>query len=268
MSANSQGDDVWASGAAYDTYMGRWSRILAREFAGWLGLPAGIRWLDVGCGTGALSQAILEIAFPREVVGIDPSEGYVDYAREHVTDSRARFDVGDAQSLPYPDAEFGAAVSGLVLNFVPEPARALREMARVIRPGGTVAISVWDYAGNMQMLRHFWDAAIALDQTARDLDEGRRFPLCQPDLLTEMFGTAELTDIRTDSIDVPTSFSDFDDYWAPFLGGQGPAPGYVASLSEAWRAALKERVRASLSLAPDGSINLIARAWVIQGKRG
>src|SRR5438128_401228 len=175
--------DVWARGDAYEPYVGRWSRLVAREFLAWLDLPPGLRWLDVGAGTGALTEAILETAAPREVVGVDQSERYIGYARERVRDPRASFRMADAQALPFPNPEFDAAVSGLVLNFIPAQARALAEMRRAVRRDGAVAVYVWDYAARMEMIRHFWDAAVAQDRAAAELDEGRRFPICQPDAL-------------------------------------------------------------------------------------
>jgi SAM-dependent methyltransferase len=256
--------DVWASGSAYESYVGRWSRLVAEEFLSWLRVPTQGRWLDVGCGTGALSQAVLDKASPVEVRGIDPSAGFIDYARAHVADSRARFEVGDAQALPFEDATFDAVVSGLVLNFVPEPPKMVSEMARVARAGGTVAVYVWDYAGQMQLMRYFWDAVSALDPGS-DLDEGLRFPICRPEPLTDVFQGAGLTDVEVQAIDISTRFRDFDEYWAPFLGGQGAAPGYVASLGEAERAALKGWLRDIIPAAPDGSIDLIARAWAVRG---
>ncbi len=253
--------DAWASGAAYEPYVGRWSRLVAREFLAWLAMPPGSRWLDVGCGTGALSQTILQVASPAAVTGVDPSEAYIAHARDQVRDARVRFEVGDARALPVATGAYDAVVSGLVLNFVPEPARVVAEMARAARPGGVVAAYVWDYAGEMQLMRHFWDAAVALDPAARALDEGARFPLCRPEPLAALFRGAGLQDVEVQAIDVPTVFRDFDDYWLPFLGGQGPAPGYARSLDEERRAALRERIRAGLPFAPDGSIHLIARAW-------
>jgi SAM-dependent methyltransferase len=257
--------DNWGGGASYESYVGRWSRLVAKEFLAWIDMPAMCRWLDVGCGSGALSQAILEMALPVEVSGIDPSADFVDYARKQVTDARARFEVGDAQTLPYGTATFDAAVSGLVLNFVPDPPAAVAEMRRVVRAGGTVGVYVWDYAGEMQMLRYFWDAAAALDPPASDLDEGRRFPICRPEALERLFAAAGLQDVSVRAIDVPTHFQDFGEYWSPFLGGEGPAPGYIAALSEERRAALRERLRISLPIANDGSIDLITRAWAVRG---
>lgn len=255
--------EVWASGEAYEPYVGRWSRRVAAEFVGWLGITGG-RWLDVGCGTGALSQTILALAQPLEVQGLDPSEAYVAHTSAHTSDPRASFRVGDARALPYQAATHDAVVSGLVLNFIPQPGQAVAEMARVTKPGGRVAAYVWDYAGKMELMRHFWDAAAALDQAAWELDEGRRFPLCQPQPLADLFAQAGLEDARVQAIEVPTVFRDFDDYWRPFLGGQGPAPGYAMSLSEERRAELREYLRTHLPTHPDGSIHLIARAWAVQ----
>ena len=259
--------DAWTSGDAYEPYVGRWSRLVAREFLGWLAMPTGCRWLDVGCGTGALAETILALAAPRDVVGVDPSPAYVAFARDRVNDPRVRFEVGDAQAIREASATFDAVVSGLVLNFLPEPNRAVSEMVRVARPGGVVAAYVWDYAQGMQLMRYFWDAAGALDPRAKDLDEGRRFPLCKPEPLTDLFQTAGLEEVEVRAIDVPTVFRDFDDYWSPFLGGQAPAPGYAMSLSEDRRAALREQIRASLPTNSRGEHHLIARAWAIRGVR-
>jgi SAM-dependent methyltransferase len=263
----SQPKVVWASGAIYEPYVGRWSRRVAREFVAWLAVPPDRRWLDVGCGTGAISQAILEQASPRSVQGIDPSAGFISYAREQIHDRRASFETGDARALPYPASAFDCVVSGLVLSFVPEPAVAIGEMARVAGHGGIVAAYVWDYAGQMQMMRCFWDAAKALDPAAAALDEGRRFSICQPGPLAQLFEAAQLTNVEVRAIDIPTVFRDFDDYWSPFLGGHAPAPSYAMSLSEARRTELRERLRATLPIEPDGSINLIARAWAVRGTR-
>lgn len=260
-----QPQDVWASGDAYEQYVGRWSRLVAREFLSWLGVASGRHWLDVGCGTGALSQTILALAAPAQVKGIDRSDGYIARAQVQVQDSRASFEVGDAQALPDETARYDAAVSGLALNFIPQPDQAVSEMTRVIKSGGIVAAYVWDYAGKMQLMRHFWNAAAALDPQARDQDEGRRFPICQPNPLRELFQNAGLKDVEVRPLDIATDFRDFDDYWTPFLGGQGPAPGYAMSLSAEQRLALRERIRTGLPFAVDGSIPLVARAWAVRG---
>ena len=184
-----------------------------------------------------------------------------------MTDPRASFAVGDAQALDHADAFFDAVASSLVLNFLPDPGRGVAEMARVVRPGGVVAGYVWDYAGEMQLMRRFWDAAVALDPAAADLDEGRRMAGCNPPALEALFSGAGLARVETRGIDAPTVFAGFDDYWEPFEGGQGPAPGYCVSLPEDRRAALRERLRETLPVEADGSIRLIARAWAVRGTR-
>lgn len=258
--------DKWAAGDLYEPYVGRWSRLVAREFLHSLSLSAGLHWLDVGCGTGALTQAIVTHADPARVLGVDPSAAFVDYARAHVADPRATFMTGDAQALAVDIASFDVAVAGLVLNFVPTPPKGVAEMVRAVRRGGVVAAYVWDYAGRMELMRFFWDAAVALTPAARDLDEGRRFPVCTMDGMRDLFAGAGLGSVDVHAIDVPTLFRDFDDYWRPFEGGQGPAPGYAMSLDAPRRDVLRERLRAVLPVAPDGSIPLTARAWAVRGR--
>ncbi len=263
----SEGKDVWAAGDLYEPYVGRWSRQVAKAFLDWLAVPERMAWLDVGCGTGALTRTIIETGDPGSVMGIDSSPGYIEYAKAHIASPLARFEVGDAQSLPVDTASLDVAVSGLVLNFVPRPPRAVAEMTRVVRPGAVVAAYVWDYAGKMELMRYFWNTAVALDASAIDLDEGRRFPICQPNPLTELFTQAGLREVEMRPIDVATDFRDFDDYWSPFLGGQGPAPGYAVSLSDDRREVLRERIRSELPVSEDGSIHLIARAWAVRGRK-
>jgi ubiquinone/menaquinone biosynthesis C-methylase UbiE len=259
--------DQWTSGSAYEAYVGRWSRQVACEFIEWLGVPPGQRWLDVGFGTGALMRTIFDSAAPSAVVGIDQSPAFVAFTEESEVSTASGFAAADAMALPFRDGSFGAAVSGLVLNFVPEPPVMVSEMARVTQAGGAVAVYVWDYAGEMQMLRQFWDAVIELDPTARHYDEGMRFSMCHQDRLREMFEAAGLSDVETGAIDIPTNFRDFDDYWSPFLGATGTAPGYVASLDETDRTVLSDRLRERLPIRPDGSIHLIARANAVRGSR-
>jgi SAM-dependent methyltransferase len=260
-------EDRWSAGDAYEPYVGRWSRLVAAEFVDWLDVANGARWLEVGCGTGALTETILDRAAPQQVVGVDQSEAFLDFARSGLNDPRIELRTADARALPIENGTFDVAVSGLVLNFVPEPAKAVIEMRRALRPGGIVAIYVWDYAGEMQLMRRFWDAAQTLDPAACELDEGRRFPICKPEALRALFNEADLGEITDRAIDVPTVFRGFEDYWSPFLGGQGPAPGYCVSLSDSKREALRERLRADLPTSPDGRIHLMARAHVIRGVR-
>jgi SAM-dependent methyltransferase len=258
--------EAWERGDAYEPFIGRWSRQVARQFVTWLGLPVGGRWVDVGCGTGALSGALLEVASPRLVLALDRSPGFTSYAARRYHGAPAWFVAADAGQAPVEAGVADAVVSGLVLNFLPDPAAGLAEMARLARPGGTVAAYVWDYASRMELLRHFWDAVAELDPAAEALDEGRRFPLCAPEALERLWGEGGLLEVRGTALEVPTVFPDFEDYWRPFLGGQGPAPGYLGGLDAARREALRLRLQARLRPTGDGPIRLIARAWAIRGR--
>ncbi|MFI7065971.1 class I SAM-dependent methyltransferase [Kribbella sp. NPDC050124] len=246
----------WSTGDIYESYVGRWSRLVAAEFLGWLDQPAGLRWLDVGCGTGALTSTILRTADPVSVLGVDPSEGFIGYARQTVDDQRASFEVRSAAELP--DGPYDAVVAGLVLNFIPERVEALRRMREI---GSTVAVYVWDYADGMQLMKHFWDAMIDVRPQDRDHDEGLRFPFCTAEGLEGLFTEAGFTTVGTRAIVVPTEFASFDDYWQPFLGGQGVAPAYLRSLAEKDQDELREAARARLPIEADGSIRLTARAY-------
>jgi SAM-dependent methyltransferase len=259
---------IWGNTEAYEAYMGRWSRPAAEAFVAWLALPSEQRWLDVGCGTGALTEAVLAAADPQEVVGLDPSADFIGLAMARIVDPRVRFEIGDARALPMAGGTFDTAVAGFVLNWVPDSEAALAEMARVVRTAGTVGAYVWDYAGEMQLVRTFWQAAAALDPKAGALDQARQFPLCQPAPLAALFRQAGMADVVVDAIDIPTRFRDFDDYWRPhLLPGSASVQRYVASLGEAQRAALREKLQAELPIAADGSIPLIARAWAVRGTK-
>jgi len=256
--------DSWQAGDPYEYFMGRWSRLVAGLFVEWLSLPSGLRWLDVGCGSGALSEAVIRKYNPIEVVAIDQSEGFVRTAQQRLG-SRAKCQTGDALSLPLGDASVDASVSGLVLNFLPAPEKALGEMRRVTKKGGTVAVYIWDYAGTMEFLTYFWDLAVQLNPTAASLHEGRRFPNANAEELSAAFQRAGFVDVETTSVDIMTNFSNFDDYWRPFLGGQGPAPTYVLKLEEAERNKLRDALARRLPSKEDGSILLTARAWAVKG---
>ena len=258
----SEFSDTWESGDPYEKYVGRWSRRVAPLFLAWLDQSPGRQWLDVGCGTGALCSAILAHCSPKSVTGVDPSDGFLRTAKSSLG-NRAELRVGTATELPFEDAQFDTVVSGLVLNFVAEPLLALAEMARVARRDGIIGAYVWDYAGKMEMLRLFWDCAVELDPAASALDEGRRFPICDPEALRRLFSDAGVDTIATTPIDVVTSFAGFDDYWRPFLGGQGPAPSYASLLDDTQRARLRDRIRSRLSTSKGGEIGLTARAWAI-----
>jgi SAM-dependent methyltransferase len=256
--------DTWERGDPYEQYVGRWSRRIAPRFLSWLNIPAGRRWLDVGCGTGALSAAILDQCAPLSVIALEPSEGFLEKAKEQLG-SRVLLRRGSAAEIPLDDRSVDVTVSGLVLNFVPNGRAAVSEMARVTAPGGMIAAYVWDYSEKMELMRYFWDAAVELNPEAAKLDEGVRFPVCRPEALTELFAGAGLRGIEVTAIDVTTSFADFEDYWRPFLGGQGPAPAYAVALDDTARGRLAERLKRRLPLQADGSISLTARAWAVRG---
>jgi SAM-dependent methyltransferase len=256
--------DTWERGDPYERYVGRWSRRVAPQFLAWLAVPAGRKWLDVGCGTGALCAAIVDHCDPASVTGVEPSEGFLRTARANLGE-RVALRAGNATAIPLDDAAVDVAVSGLVLNFVPDQRAALAEMARATAAEGTIGAYVWDYAGRMELMRAFWDAAVELDPAAAKLDEGARFPVCRPEALVDLFEAAGLREVEATAIDIPTPFASFDDYWQPFLGGQGPAPAYAMSLDETARARLRDRIHTRIPAAPDGPISLIARAWAVRG---
>ncbi len=256
--------DWFANGVAYEQYVGRWSRHIGEMFLDWLNLPFDLTWVDVGCGTGALTQTILTLANPSKVTGVEPSDGFLQVAQANIVDDRAEFKSGDAMSLPIEDSTAGVAVSGLVLNFVPDAQSALKELCRVVQPGGTVALYVWDYAGEMQIMRYFWNAVTELFPESADLDEGRKFPICDPEELNLLFRSAVLRSVEVTALDTPTVFADFDDYWSPFLRGQGPAGAFCASLSENDQERLRSHLESKVPINPDGSIHMIARAFAVK----
>ena len=255
--------DAWERGDPYEQYVGRWSRRVAPRFLSWLGIPAGRRWLDVGCGTGALCASILDHCLPFSVVGVDPSEGFLEKAKEQLA-GRVMLQRGSAAEIPLCDASVDVTVSALVLNFVSNPHAALSEMARVTVSGGTIGAYVWDYAGKMDLMRFFWDAAIEINPDAAEMDEGVRFSICRPGPLADLFATSGLQRVEVTAIDILTPFTDFEDYWRPFLGGQGPAPAYAMALDETARARLRDRIRPRIPLQADGSICFTARAWAVR----
>lgn len=259
--------DVWAAGDAYERYMGRWSRLVAEGFVDRLPCGPGARWLDVGCGSGALTSTVAVRRRPGTLLGLDGSAGFVATARA-TAPAPARFAVADAQALPVRDACCDVAVSGLVLNFLPAPGAAVAEAVRVVRPGGLVAAYVWDYAEGMEFLRRFWTAATELDPEASAHDESRRFPICRPSALGLLWGEAGLTELAVEPIEITTRFPHFDDLWTPFLSGQGPAPGYVAALSPPGRERLRHRLCELVPAGIDGVIALRARAWAVRGRKG
>jgi len=260
--------DGWAIGAAYDAYMGRWSRPVARAFVEWLDPAPRRHWLDVGCGTGALSAAICEVGNPGSIVACDPSGPFIDYARDTLADKRVGFELATAEHLPGRDGGFDMVVSGLVLNFLSAPERALGAMRARLSAEGCVAAYVWDYAGGMEFLRCFWEAAVAQNSAAVQFDERRRFASCSPTELAASFRAAGLEKVETTALDSVVQFVNFDEYWQPFLGRTGPAPSYVASLDPAQRESLKQLLRERLEAGHDRRLQFQARAWAVRGMSG
>lgn len=256
---------MFSAGEAYEWFMGRWSRVLATRLVPFAGVQDGDTVLDVGSGTGALADAVAAAAPSTTIVGIDPSEPFIALARQTHRSDRVRFEVGDATQLPFPDHSFDRTLSLLILNFIPQPARAVSEMRRVTRPDGTVAAAVWDYADGMEMLRVFWEEAVALDPAASLRDE-RRMPLCQRGELGALWRSHHVQDVVEAPLTIEMSFTGFDDYWTPFVQKQGPAGAYVATLSENAREQLRQRLRRRLI--GDGAERpfvLQARAWAVRG---
>ena len=256
---------MFSAGDAYERFMGRWSRKIAVPFVQFAKVESGDVVLDVGSGTGAVTGAVAALSPSICIVGIDPAAGFVEFARAHHPGAFIRFEVGDAQQLQFADRSFTRALSLLNLNFIPDPGKALQEISRVTQPGGTVAAAVWDYGQGMEMLRAFWDEAVALNAGADARDE-RHMPLAADGELAALFRQQGLQEIVNDALTVETRFSSFDDYWLPFLDRQGPAGAYAASLPAPDAEQLRLRLRRRLlSDGPDAPIVLRARAWAVRG---
>jgi SAM-dependent methyltransferase len=257
---------MFSNAEAYQRFMGRWSNVLAPLLVNFASVPDRGTVLDVGSGTGALAFSIAKLRDRCEVVGIDPSKEYIEYAdSRNPFPGRARFQIGDAQQLRFPDAAFDASVSLLVFNFIPDRNKALREVCRVTKPGGYVSAAVWDYAGGMRMLRMFWDAAIAIDPAAEKFDESK-MPLCRHGELGKFWKEAGLQNVAEEPLGIVTQFVSFADFWQPFLLGQGPAGAYVRSLDPIRQSALRTELKRRLNLkSEDAPFPLPARAWAVRG---
>ena len=259
--------DSWASGQNYERYMGRWSRKVAAEFLNWFNPPKSADWLEIGCGTGALTSSILRGHEPNSVLATDASEDFINHARETITDRRASFKTATAQNLPLEDESVDIVTSALVLNFVPDRREGLIEMQRVLRPGGTLSFYVWDYpGGGIGFIDAFWKAAASIDPKAAELDEGARFPFCSAGGLADLCAEAGLTNAEIAPIEVLTEFPDFESFWRPFTQGTGPAPGYCTSLPDDHRDALKACLAERLD--EGGPVVMTARAWAMKAAIG
>jgi SAM-dependent methyltransferase len=255
---------MFADARSYESFMGRWSELAAPVFANFAGIPDRGRVLDIGSGTGSLALAIASSCSLCRVEGIDLSREYVEFARTRTRNACVRFKTGDAQNLPYAAGTFDAATSLLVFNFIPDPAKALSEARRVTGPGGRISAAVWDYGDGMRMLRIFWDAADALDLSAERFDE-KHMPLCRKGELSELWAQGGLGKVEESPLEITMRFENFDDFWNPFLLGQGPAGTYMKRLTKIRGSALRGEVRKRLG-DPRGAFTLPARMWAVRGE--
>jgi SAM-dependent methyltransferase len=257
-----------SNGAAYEVWLGRWANRLAKVFLDAVDLPETGDLLDVGCGTGALTLAMAERWPGRGVIGLDLAAPFIAYALSRRVGDWPVFEVGDACALKYQDGRFAGVMAHLVFLFIPKPEIALREMRRVTRPGGTVAAVVWDSRGGLVFQRMLWDTAVAIDPNARVArDSLFANPVAIPGGLAGFFREAGLTAVEEQSLTIRMDYENFEDYWQPFLGGQGPVGAYFTNLAPDLKARIKEAVRdAYCSGSPDGPRSLTASAWAVQGK--
>jgi SAM-dependent methyltransferase len=247
---------------SYDRYMGRYSDLLAPALISFAGAGPGLRALDVGCGPGALTEALAGRLGGANVAAADPSESLLAACADRVPGADVR--LAAAEALPWPDATFDVVLSQLVMNFLRDADFGLQEMCRVVRAGGAVACCTWDYSGGMQMLRTFWEAALELDPNAPD--EGRVMPYCSEDELAGLWARNGLDEVETSALDVMADYADFEDYWIPFTLGGAPGGAYYASLDPERRQQLRRSCFGRLG-APDGPFTLAARAFAVRGRR-
>jgi SAM-dependent methyltransferase len=258
-------DPIFSEARAYERFMGRWSRDLAPFLVRFSGVRDGDSVLDVGSGTGALTAAVAAAAPSSRIVGIDPAASYIALAQSQYGSVLISFEVGDAQRMRFASSTFDRTLSLLVFNFIPDARKALGEMKRVTRQKGTVAAAVWDYGEGMEMLRVFWDEAVALQPASAAKDE-RNMPFCRRGELASVWGEQGLENVVEEGMTIETRFASFDDYWTPFLEKQGPAGAYAASLSASDREALRLRLRQRLiGTGADRPIVMRARAWAVRG---
>lgn len=258
-----------SSGDGYELLMGRWSRQLAAPFIEFVGLTDGGRILDAGCGTGALSSDLLRQTKTAEIIGVDFSDAYVEFAKATIEDPRIAFEQGDVTALRHEDDAFDLIFTHLVLQFVPDSGAAIRELSRVLKPGGTLAATVWDSRGGLFFNRLFLDTAAVLDPAA-DALRASMFtrPLMRPGELEAAWRQGGLVDVRPGELTIRTEFADFDDYWAPMDGKDGPIPNYLRGTAPEMQDRIKEAVRrAYLDGEANGPRSYTATTWVVSGRK-
>ena len=255
-------------GAAYERFLGRWTRRLAEALIDFAGLPAAGPLLDIGCGTGSVALELRRRYPDRSVSAVDASAAYLAVARGRAGADSIEFEQADAADLPFGAGRFSGSIAQLTLNFMPDPGRAAQEMRRVTCSGGVLAAAVWDFRGGLVFQRLFWDTAAALDPAAgASRDRLFSHPLAQPGGLTRLWREIGLREIDDRSLTIRMEYESFDDYWEPLLGGQGPFGSYVAGLPDERRAVVRAAVRdAYRSGGPDGPRSLAATAWAVRGR--
>jgi ubiquinone/menaquinone biosynthesis C-methylase UbiE len=263
---NAQNEPNLAPGLAYERFMGRWSRPIGRQFIDWLGVPPHQRWLEAGCGTGAFTQVILSTAQPRSILALDPSEQQIAYARACIRDDRVQIRIGNAMSIDAPDGAFDVAAAALVLNFISDQRKAVAEMVRVVRSGGTVAAYVWDFAGRRNVTQHLSDAIAAVSPDAeRSARAAQQADTTRPEALATLFQSVGLVGVETKSLDITARFDDVDDYWTSNM----TLMSSISAIGMAGGSLSTERVRAQLMqrlpTTADGKITFDARAWAVRG---
>ena len=257
----------WNNSNLYNQFMGLWSIKVAQLFLNLLNEKYRIQeksWIDVGCGTGALTFEIMKYAKPEMIVGVDPSK---DFLPKENTNKLLSFKIGSSDNLPIESGNFDFAVSALALNFMPNKDQCIKEMLRVLKNEGVLALYVWDYSEQMEFLRYFWDTAIELIPGAEEYDQGEKFPICRREALKELFEKHALQTIDLKDLTIQTEFKNFQDYWKPFLGGQGSAGRYMSTLEEKKKNLIKNTLFERLPIAKDGKILLKARAFAISGNK-
>jgi ubiquinone/menaquinone biosynthesis C-methylase UbiE len=269
---NSTVEASMAEGLAYERFMGRWSRLTGGLFADWLQIPPQQRWLDVGCGTGAFTDVILSNCDPKTVVGFDPSEKQLAYAFSRPYDERVTFRRGDVMSIEAEDHEFDVAASALVLNFLSDQKRAIGEMARVVRPGGTVAVYVWDFAARQHITQHLSEAIAAIaPDAARAAQNTQQASTTRPEALAALFKSVNLQAIETTSLDITADFENLEDYWQSNTSLISPVSAIGTAggtLQKDQIELLKQKLMATLPTTSSGRIQFGARASAVRGVVG
>jgi SAM-dependent methyltransferase len=254
----------WDNIQGYEMYVGRWSRALSLDFVHWLNACAALKWMEIGCGTGALTQAIAETYDPSSLLALDKSEAYLTKARENGKLSKVSFLRVDLDSF-LPEGEFDNITSGLVLNFLPHTEKTLRSLMSNLRNGGQLSAFVWDYGGHYQPMRHFWDAAKEVSAVAKDFDTGIKFEICRKEKLISLFESLGLTHVEFTNLERIAMFQNFDDYWLPIASAQGSVTEFISILTEKEKDNLKETIRRRLPIALNGEIKLIINALAVKG---